>query len=162
MSSWLSQGWAGTLNCSTWYFLSDALPTCSWGRNQSHHKYPFSSLRQELFKDNGKLVHMTMGASPPPPASPMHLSLHMLGTWVTWVMSLITEAQCCSCVVQPLTDLLRHPWAQHNYQMDYLRWESNKAAHEFALLLQVYECHIKEMLMYPSIYRESKWVKLVH
>lgn len=42
--------------------------------------------------------------------------------------------------------------------MDQLNGESNKAAHEFIPILQVqmeqvFECHMKGMLMYPSSHR---------
>lgn len=67
---------------------------------------PFSSLKQELFSDNSHLGHMTMGASCNLPIPQCPPAPHCCRCWVkTWLMTLIMEAQYCSCVLLSLQQL---------------------------------------------------------
>lgn len=96
-------------------WTADAPPTCSWGRNQSHSKRPptpplfFLASTRAFFKSQWlSWSHGSIMYTPPPQHTqtsvPMHLSLQMLRTRATRVMSLISETQCCPCLVQqPLT-----------------------------------------------------------
>lgn len=73
--------------------------------NHTPNTPPFLSQQELFLNHNGYLGHMGALCTPPHHhhthnSVPTHLSLQMWGTRATRAMSLISEAQCCPCLVQ--------------------------------------------------------------